>query len=312
MTVINALVFNPEMGAIVSDEQSSSQSRKENTAKKVFPLYDKGDLQVLIGEAGPVSENLEVIYSSQYQPLGASSFLQVAKHVSKKAAKQRLKSLKHFLKGKHGLPFKQVKRGKDKKGADIHSYIIQAYMSDFSQGCQQQNQIGSFVLLGKSANEPAKIIYFDSRNKNLYPMFQGHYSTGSGADASNLELSKFMNDIPRNNRNNINPVEGLEVLLYATHLAGSVNHGVGGIPDIGIIHNDKIIQPGEYESQLAGEISQLKRRDNLIRPEFAYEAMKGLLLEDANFDAVYDDLQKESQSQGTQRQVDQFLRGYRI
>lgn len=312
MTVINSLVFNPKSGAIVSDEQSSTAGRKENTGKKIFSLYDKAPLHALIGEAGPVCANLKAISDSQENPKNAKTFEEVANHVAQTTTNQRIDALKNNLYGKFGFTYEEALRGKTSNDIDIQPNIYQAFMNEFSQGVQSQEYIGQFIVMGKDEDTPLQIACYNSCNPNLHRMYQGHFSIGSGADASNLELSKFMNDIPRDKRNDIDPVKGLEILLYATHLSGIMNHGVGGTPDIGIIHNGKIIQPKEYESHLAAEIARANKKGSLIRPEFSYEAICSLLLKGENYETIEGAFWKEAESQGSAKDLSLFLRGYRV
>ncbi len=312
MTVINALVFNPESGAIVSDEQGTSGGRKENTAKKVFPLFDKPSLQALVGSAGPISANLKTIFDSQNKPTDATSYDAVVKNIVKNAVNGRHQQVQHYLHGKFGISFEEALTGKTQSNKDINPQITQAYMTEFTQGIQSSEHIGQYLLLGRDSHNSMAITAFDSREENVYQMFQGHFSIGSGADASNTELSKFMMDIPRDKRNKINPVKGLEILLYATKLSEIMNNGVGGIPDIGIIYEGKIIQPKEDESKLAQEIARANKRGGLIRPEFAYDALDSLLLKGSDHQSVDKALWDEGQMQGNLYELSKLLREYRI
>ena len=122
--------------------------------------------------------------------------------------------------------------------------------SDPAMGDMLRNQ---FVILTKDA-ESVRLWSVWPGAANPLPMPFPYTCIGSGGDAGDAVLRDFVVNRTRGARADIDPVEGVATMLYATHRAGETNVGVGGTPHIAIISNGEApIIPSEQNSRLAME-----------------------------------------------------------
>ena len=134
-------------------------------------------------------------------------------------------------------------------------------------------------------------------------------SLGSGSDAADSELSSFFNDKTRAERweGGIEKIDGIVALINATETASLKNVGVGGLPYIKILTNEKVITPSEYNTKLSTEIVKATKKGYLSE-EFQNEAISTLLFDGKGFEGVEKEMQKQSKDS---KEMNLMLRGYK-
>lgn len=311
MTVINAMKFNKDQGAIVSDEQSSFGRRKEDTARKVAKLYDKSGTLIITGGAGLANINKEAtdsfikrIEPSQSFETALNYFGQIFNQIVNKYVSSEM--YKRF----GNISIEEAITGKLKTEENISNNVLDAYFNTLNQ---LKSEYGSsiFLALGKDKGRDIELHAVEGTSPTPIKLSTPYQSIGTGADISSLELSKFASELTREQRENIDPVEGLVRMLYATHLSSKINHGVGGIPEIAMINNNKIIMPGENNCQLSKEIS-IAGIKGLLRPEYVKEAIDALFLKNQGFEEINKAMWQEAKDNKTYDALDLFLRGYKV
>ncbi len=311
MTVINAMKFNKDQGAIVSDEQTTFGGRKEDTARKVAKLYDESGTLIITGAAGLSGINkeatdsfIELIKPPQSFEMALNNFGQVFNQVVKKYVSSEM--FKRF----GDISIEEAVTGKLKTGENISQNVLDAYFNTLNQLKSEYGQ-GIFLVLGKDTGRDMELHAVEGSSPTPIKLSTPYQSIGSGADISSLELSKFASELTREQRDNIDPVQGLIRMLYATHLSGKVNHGVGGIPEIAMINNNKIIMPNENSCQLSKEVS-IAGIKGLLRPEYVKEAIDALVLKNQGFEEINKAMWQEARDNKTYDALDLFLRGYKV
>ncbi len=143
------------------------------------------------------------------------------------------------------------------------------------------------------------------------PISRPYSSIGSGEDIADEELYSFFERVPREERENINPVKGLCALLNATERASAINIGVGGTPSIRILGKKgkkvEVISPPENASRLAIEIVKGTRR-NYLSEEFEEEAIKQLLFRGKDFQTIEKEMWAAAKNKD---KLSLMLRGYK-
>ena len=311
MTVINAMKFNKDQGALISDAQRSYGNRKDDTAKKIATIYDKKDTLVVVGGAGLAFINNETVDFVQSNFNDPQSFEMVLDNFAKSFNNVTLKNIFSEMYKRYGsLSEQEVLTGRLNGGGEITERVKENYFRDLMD---IKNNLGQnvFLVLGKDANKKMDLYMVEglSQTPVLFPSV--YASIGSGSDISSLELSKFINDLTREGRENINPIEGLVSMLYATYLSGKNNYGVGGIPEIAFIDKDEIVKPSEYSCQLANEIATAGKR-GLLREDYVFDAIDSLILKNQSFEDVEPSMWNEAKNNGKYDKLNLFLRGYKI
>lgn len=311
MTVINAMKFNENQGAIISDEQTSFGGRKEDTARKLAKLYDDLGTIVISGGAGFANVNkestnlfIETIKGPQNFASALNYFASIFNQTTNKAMGAEM--FKKF----GDLSTQEVIAGKLKDGRDISPNVIDNYLR-YLDHLKSDYSAGLFLVLGKDKDKGLELYAVEGTSPIPIRLARNYQSIGSGSDISSLELSKFSSDLTREQRENINPVDGLITLLYATHLSSKINAGVGGIPEIAMINNNKLIMPAENSCQLSKEIA-IAGLKGLLRKEYINEAIDSLILKNESFDSVNPSMWKEAKDNNTYDKLNLFLRGYKV
>ena len=146
---------------------------------------------------------------------------------------------------------------------------------------------------------------------NPVPVARPYESAGIGSDTADNELYAFFENIPREKRPNVDRIDGLTALLYATYRAGVRNHGVGGTPHIAIIKGNELILPEENSSKLGVEVVRAAR-SGFVGEAFKREALDGLMYKNAAFDAIDKAMWSEAKKLEKDNSLGLMLRGYKV
>ncbi len=291
MTVISAMRFNPQEGAIVADEQSSYGGRKLSFAKKLH-LVSNGNFAIFGGTGFAdylfdVSEKVR-IYLEKKQ-LGTTE--EIANLVAKIMDMRKQAIVSGEIESKFGVNSAEYFSGqkmfeggqsvpiRPELMAEIHGYRMQF-----------ENEIAKngFLILGKD-NEGVQIYKSGASNTVPTLVARPYDAIGSGNDSSDERLVEYLEKVKRDELENVDPIWGLEALIYGTHRASLRNQGVGGTPVIYIIGNEGPFLVSEERSELADKVVRGYRRDFLDK-----NVVEGLIRDSIyNSEREVDDIEDE-------------------
>lgn len=327
MTVVSVLYFNETSGAMVADEQSSTTIRKVDVATKIHPItipdFDQNGAQsprpihVLMGGTGTSDVlNAITIKALRYgrtQQREYTSKEDVAKMVGQVMGQVRREFTHNYLMSTYGLSEAdfQIARRTMPDGS-IHGLTPQL-LTEYDQITKNPSGPLGFVM-----NNEFLIFGADKEGAQIYrvlmnlltpvPVARQYESVGSGSDMAELELATFFESRPREERQNIGRVTGIQILLQATDAANKRNQGVGGTPMIGIIDDGKMIFPSGNSSTLAMEVTYGQKHGYLSQ-EFANEALESLMFKAEPYDTVEKEMWKATSDA---ERFSRALRGYKV
>lgn len=314
MTLISVMKFNPKEGAMVSDEETSNYARKYDTADKAHEFSNsKGT--ILFGGAGTRDFLYEISSSlpAEFENLeeGITSGYHFACILSKKMSEVKRRYLRGHFFDMYGLSEEELQTGRkmiEDKGLPLEPSLLQEYQKAIKGEDPRTQPIvnNGFLALVYTTKEGIRLYSIGSWG-NPVPIAGNSGCIGSGADMADGEIAAFFENIPREKRKQIDRIEGISTLLYATERAGTRNVGVGGTPAIKIIENGNILTPTEDNSKLAVEIIKGEKRGYLSQ-KFRRKALEDLLYKNEGFATV----EKEMWAKTTNKEeLNLMLRGYK-
>ncbi|MBW3015471.1 hypothetical protein KY330_03555 [Candidatus Woesearchaeota archaeon] len=318
MTVISDMLFNANEGAMVADEQSTG-ARKSELATKIHVLSndnEKTPVLTVIGGTG-LSDFLYEI-SQEYRRIfelnkaKVESGVQMAELLASVMADVKRKYLNGYLKNKYGVEEADIHRGfkvNDRGDKEpIGQFLTEQYMQIVNSNGLEINQ-NRFLIL-TSDKDGVNLYSTDTQSlSNAVPSSQPYASAGSGSDMADEALYEFFEKVPRESRRDINPVDGISALLYATERASKRNVGVGGTPMIAVVKEGKVIIPNERSSRLALEIVKGTKAGYLSKA-FENESLAGLVYGDADFNKIEKAMWEEAKKDKDNLSL--LLRGYKV
>jgi hypothetical protein len=313
MTVISAMKFNNNHGAIISDTQSSTSNRKYDIATKLHHHSNDAGTVAVIGGTGSATflgeANIRLgLMLSGHKDRVANSY-DMARAITESVAATKRKFIDNYVTMTYGISESEMQSGTrvtPEGRVPIDRLILEHYtrivrgQDDFSQLTNN-----GFVVLGKDMK--GLQLYSVSSEVGLQLWPYPYNAMGSGADIADNELYEFVERMPREKRNDISPTAGVAALIYATDRASRRNMGVGGTPHIAILKGDEYITPAEESSRLAVEIVNGSKA-NLLPEEFMHEALDRLL-----YNAVPTEEVERAMWTATsdQAKLSRVLRGYK-
>jgi len=312
MTVVSAMKFNPQEGAVVADEQSSNNQRKDTLSTKIHE-FNLDDGFSIIGGSGTTSILKKIMTELDVNKLQEKTTKHLVQALCYITTAVKNDYLNSYLQSTYGISLKEFQIGKvatSEGAAPINPAIMERYV-----GITQGNGEVAKFLIGNSF----LILNYNEKGINLKVLEAGlgkeleatkpFAPIGSGSDMAEDELTSYVERMTRNERENINPIYGLAALLYATNRATNRNMGVGGIPLIKVVKEGEIIEPSENNSKLASEIV-LGRRAGYLPKRFHDRALDALVYNEGDFKAWNERMKKAT---GKRREeFDLFLRDYRV
>ena len=314
MTLITAMKFNAHEGAIIADEESTDSNRKYLFSMKISQI-EANDVVTLFGGTGMA----DVLYDSSMEIKK-----RLEKHKSKLIDNQamanyianvfgdiRRKYTDSYLWNKYGISEAEFHTGQKMLPDGRTAPIDKSIMEQYHQTVQERNDFSemihnAFLIMTK---DPQSVDLFIASMKlrRATPVPRPYSAVGSGYDIADAELYNFFEHISREEREKINPLDGLAALLYATERASVRNVGVGGTPHIKVIHDDKILDPSENNSLLALEITKATSRGFLSK-KFQREALDALIYQNADYKSMNAEMHRKAENQ---EKLNLFLRGYK-
>ncbi len=305
MTVITAMRFNQESGGMVADSQGSNIIRKYDLFVKSallggkFILGGTGSSSTLNEASKRLSEN---VYDSKLSTYDNACKLS---NILLEAYREHINELMH---ANFGFGAEEYISGKLADGTPRGSHVLQSAEGLYHGSDQigQRNRANEFVVIGRDEND-SKIFYVPVVGKPAESTLP-FATAGSGYDEADKVLYDFIKSVPRDDRNNIDFVNGMAALIRATNRASELNPGVGGIPTISYFNGEKSRVLPEQDSLLATEI--VKAADGkLISDTESLQSLEGLLANNADFKAIEE---KIFWNKNNYREIMEFLRGYRV
>src|SRR3989344_215801 len=304
MTVISCMRFNDKEGAMVADEQSSVMGgnfRKYDLATKVYTLVDKENEKLIIGGTGATNflhEAYKQALSSRKPEYSAKDTLQLLSSIFIKLRRDIIDGSlisrfnckeEDILRGTKYITDDKGEIRREEKLGELVKQKYQEMLEHLEQGVFNS----SFLSLSYDTNSTIEINHVSASSRKPMMISQPYATTGTGADTADGILYNYFSLRDRNARDNIDPLDGLATLLYATALASARNIGVGGTPFISMIIDGKIITPNENNSRLAVEIVRAAK-NGYLNQEFQKEALKNLVYNGTEFKEVEKEMWRAS------------------
>ena len=292
MTVVSALKFNKNRGAMIADErlisdEASSMDEKHDVDIKLYELPLLKNVVGVIGGSGSSEEIYSAFLSSgsviKSKRASIRTGRDMAEQVSRVVARLRRQVVDAHFFNKYGLLEANYHTGK-RKGAngklvdldeDLWNNIKDEYESDDLKG-----KIDNEFLMMTSSKEGVRMYRADMDMVHPYEVELMYDSIGSGGGKAGEVLCQFVRSFPRQARRELPHLEGMEVLLRA-YEHSTVMSGVGGTPLIKIVKDGVILTPSHENSKLAAEIVKGARFGEL--PEsFELNSLDELLYKSAD------------------------------
>ena len=310
MTVISTMKFNEEEAAIIADEQASGGNRKEDIFLKLYEVKAP-DMQSVIGGSGVgviITDIIEkmpgVIEANANSIKSPEDFANVLAQIT---AEKRGEIISAQVYSQFGITQMELIAGVIKEsGLKIADQVMNDYIG-YMKNIQREQHLGNGFIMLTEKDTKVNVYAVGMGNQKAVSIPGQYYSIGSGSDLASPALSAFIQSMSREKRSNIDPVDGIAVLLNSTEIASSQNQGVGGIPYIKIIKDGQIITPDENTSKLLYEIAKGTNADQLSG-EFQREAIGNLVYNGGKFNAIEKQMWKEASDK---KALDLLLRGYR-
>ncbi len=318
MTVISAMKFNSEEGAIVADEEATAGQRKDRFANKVPVVFSNDDHILIAGGTGALYV-LDAAVERAIKDISGrddiKNSLQPMTYLAQVLVREGQEIIDGHCVAKLRCTQEDVLRGykiiKNEKGEPIGKDEIgelakQKYQEIIKH--LSENDLNSgFLTLGYDKGEGMSMHWLSCATVKPMSIARPYQPAGSGADMADQVLGDFVNSLRREKRNSIDRVAGIEALLYATQKASERNVGVGGAPYIRVIEKGKIITPDEDCSRLASEVVKGNKTEGL-KEGFCHEALDSLIYGPGDFEAVEKEMWKAALSQVD---LSRTLRGYK-
>lgn len=283
--------FNSQEGAIVADEQSTYGNRKLSFADKLVRIGN-GETYAIIGGTGHadflfnVSERLRDYFNIN----PAQNSEQIAEITARIMDVRKLAIVRGELESNLGIRYEEFISGhcRSEEGQviPIRQDLIER-MNNIQNQANAQISNNTFTILGKDKDN---VRLYRADASNLVPTLIGrpYDVVGSGNDSADEVIVEFIEKLEREKLKNIDPVEGIEALIYATHRASVRNQGVGGTPVIYVIGKEGAFLVSEARSQLADNMVRGYRREFLDR-----DVLKMLLQETIYGEKEVDDIEDQ-------------------
>jgi hypothetical protein len=308
MTVINMMSFG-DSGAAVADEQSLRGMRKNPVAQKLKMINDS----VIYGAAG-VSQFVKEVYDAIKEYLEKrkkeDEDYKITPEEIYRVAKGMVISLKndkkdYYLRSNFSISLEELQTGVKERGGKLDeafkrkaSEMVEKYIDEYSSG----------ILMAGISEGRFDIYLVDSNGNSFNKISESYESIGSGRDASDRILSSYVAELPRELRDKIPVEEGLVKLIEATNGSANSNIGVGGSPSIVYLNKDGEVKiPNESQCILASEVVEGLTR-GLLNQDFVYGAVRRLVLENADFRTVEEEMRQKAKDWA---KLDRVLRGYK-
>jgi hypothetical protein len=318
MTVVSGMIFNPEEGALIADEQSSGQVRKYDIAKKLHNYSaEGGKVKAAMGGSGS-SEFLHAVDLQIEEGLKTKRADEIpngealADFIGQNLLSTKIGYLDNYLRTNLGPGWQDFQAGNFLDANRNMRQIEPSLMENFKSLMGGRDERSAFfsnngILLMTS--EPGKIKLYNlmCNITKPIPISRPYESIGSGSDMADQVIYSFFENQPREKRESINPIEGLVALLHATERASAVNQGVGGVPYITVLKQGEIIQPCENNSKLAAEIVKAEKK-GMLNKGFSRTALYSLLYKNEDFETVETEMFARAKDK---TDLDRMLRGYR-
>jgi hypothetical protein len=325
MTVISGMKFNKNIGAIVTDEQSSyggssHGERKSDIAIKLAQLNSlDNNTSAILGGSGSSVVLYDVVQQATYalkEPdyKDLKNSWEMARLVSLTMAQVKKKYIDGYLHNAYRLREADFQAGSliTPEGGGFRP-MEPSLLQQYHQLLSGQGDVGKFLNNGfiilSQDNQGIQLFHASMSFSNPSPVSESYITIGSGADIADTELYAFFENMSREKRENIDPISGVSALLYATERASARNQGVGGTPLVGIVQNNSILMPKEDNCKLSVELVKAQRY-GILSNDFIHPALEELLFKNGQSEAVEKEMWK--QAAGNEVQLSRFLRGYKL
>ena len=173
--------------------------------------------------------------------------------------------------------------------------------------CLQELFSGGFLLIGKDSEGVRLYCVAFGMSEQLPP--RPYVSIGNGSDESDKVLYSYVNNLKREQQNDIPFLEGMAALIRATNASSDINLGVGGVPTISYLNDKEIMVLQEDKSKLATEIVRVRDRNLVRKPDYEL-SLSGLLNDNMSLDEA-EKLAFNKENPVKYDQIMRFLRGYK-
>lgn len=312
MTVINAMKFNEREGGMVADSQISSQLQKYDIAEKVTPIKAGEDTIALLGGSGNGNFLHEATSSlREYVQIHPQEKVDdLARVLSEITLRMKREIINNYLRSVFDVNNQAALSGH----ILVEGNLVQINSPKLKNDIEEAH-MGHNLYLREILNNEFLLVGRSGQGTKIYCVQTGTipilgvrpYAIIGSENGATAILYQFIKNMKREQRNNINPVEGMSALIRATNASSDFNQGVGGVPTISRFGPEGIIFLEEDESRLASEL--VRARDaGLVADDLHYNCLEQLLTKKACFEEVE---KKAFREKNNYDQIMHLLRGYK-
>lgn len=319
MTVISGMKFNQNEGAIVADEQSSGAIRKYELATKLTVL-DNSDktVKAILGGTGAADFLFDVTqqlpFAIQRSPNPIAEGKSMAYIIAQVMGGVKGQYIDGYLYDKFRLREVDFQIGHvtaQEGSRPIDPSLMQQYHQLIAGQGEISQLINNAFLVLAADKEGLQLYNVSTSLANPVPVARPYESVGIGSDTADSVLYEFFENTPRNERTDVNPLDGIAALLNATDRASARNQNVGGTPLIAIVKNGEVIMPDENHSKLGVEVVKAAKR-GFVPGGFVREAIGSLMYVPGTFPLVEAAMWEQAKKLGAKRSLELMLRGYKV
>lgn len=299
MTVVVGMRFSPRTGLLLADEQTSYGARKSDFADKIY-VQNGEELPYLIAAGAGAAD---IIYKALIRYDARADHGVQPFHEAVQETKRIV--VDEYLFSKYGLSTAAFHSGVDPAGRPLAANVSSRLENIFDSHGGEINQLLSndFVLL-----EPHDMSFWRTSMMlpTLIPIPRPYVTVGTGLDGADAYLSRFYDDVSREDRMNIGFAQGLRAALAATDESARKNLGVGGVPSLAIVRDGRFLKPSQRSTRLAMEIVRAANK-GIVDEGFVDDGLEQLVEKPESFERTNRAFVKAAKSRSA---LDMFLRGY--
>jgi hypothetical protein len=299
-----------EGGLAVADEQASTGIRKYNISQKLQQFLDG---KMVYGGSGPSDIIREIYEMSKGQiervakERGVLSVRNIFEIVNSFTIQYKNQLKNNVLNASLGIGLDDLLTGTLLRVGKPLDDGAKNYGGSILQKFDQETQ--TEILLGGIEDNKFDIYRVNTQGVSIKSA-RPNESIGSGADESEKVLSNYVARLKRNQKDEINLMEGLTKIIEATNASARLNIGVGGTISIAYISGNGIKMPTEDRCRLASEIVE-GLTFNLIAPDVSYDLLQRVIFKDEK-DETIEAIDEEMKTKTKDwKKLDRLLRGYK-
>lgn len=253
MTVIIGAVFDEKNGALATDEQGSSDSRRYMNVPKLHAIEETA-LVAMTGNPDLLNLAVRQIPDGRGFLRKRSSVAQRLAHSLKEAVWDKIAA---NFEGVHGFSLDSLRTGQ--VCVDYSTFPVSLDTEVKGRALQHLDQLkqswlsNAYVVIEKGP-DGLQLYSLNAAQGSAMCVERPYLPMGSGSESADEEVYRFILEHLGDREKSVEPIEGIGALISAVDWSSRRNHGVGGVPRIAAILDGEIYQPSKITCRFASEV----------------------------------------------------------